>query len=67
MVEGTFVTTSPVGYLLGGSYIRGGKFRTLVQILHSSAGESLPMARWLGGCILQMQGFRCGTSRAKDG
>jgi hypothetical protein len=67
MVKGTFVTTPPVGYLMGGSYIGGGKFRTLVQILHSSAGESLPSARWLSGIILQMQGFHSGPSRAKDG
>jgi len=45
----------------------GGKFRTLVQILHFGPGESLPAARWLSGFILQMRGFCSGPSRAKDG
>ena len=67
MDEGTFVTTSLGGHVLVGGHMSGGKIRTLVQILHFGAGESLVTARWLSGFTIQMRGFRSGPSRAKEG
>jgi hypothetical protein len=45
----------------------GGKIRTLVQILHFGAGESLVTARWLSGFTIQIAGVPLWTIPCKGG